>query len=51
MKKSLNSSDPELDDFDSHEFAPTEILEELGDRKPKGAEKVVMVDLTTVIPH
>ena len=43
-EKALNSPDPDLDDFDSHEFAPTEILEEKGERKPKGAEKVVMVD-------
>jgi len=42
--KSLNSPDPDVDDFDSHEFAPTPIVEEKGKRSPKGAEKVVMVD-------
>jgi 2-oxoisovalerate dehydrogenase E1 component len=42
--KAQSSPDPELDDFDSHEFAPTPIVEEKGKRSPKGAEKVVMVD-------
>ncbi|MBL6449439.1 tungsten formylmethanofuran dehydrogenase [Fulvivirga sp. 29W222] len=40
----LNSPDPDINDFDSHEFAQTPIIEEKGERKPKGAEKVVMVD-------
>ncbi|ELR70908.1 Branched-chain alpha-keto acid dehydrogenase, E1 component, alpha subunit [Fulvivirga imtechensis AK7] len=40
----LNSNDPDIREFDSHEFAPTPILEEKGERHPKGAEKVVMVD-------
>ncbi len=40
----LNSPDPELDSFDKHEFAETPITEEKGERHPKGAEKVVMVD-------
>lgn len=43
-KKSLSSPDPETADFDKHEFAPTSITEEKGNRLPKGAEKVVMVD-------
>lgn len=43
-EKSLNSPDPDTHDFDSHEFAPTPITEEIGKRSPKGAEKVVMVD-------
>jgi 2-oxoisovalerate dehydrogenase E1 component len=42
--KALNSADPEPEDFDSHEFAPTPITEEKGIRSPKGGEKVVMVD-------
>jgi 2-oxoisovalerate dehydrogenase E1 component len=42
--KSLQSPDPEVEDYDSHEFAPTPITEEKGNRSPKGAEKVVMVD-------
>ncbi|MEQ8926053.1 MAG: thiamine pyrophosphate-dependent enzyme [Fulvivirga sp.] len=40
----LNSDDPDLASFDKHEFADTPIIEERGERKPKGAEKVVMVD-------
>ncbi len=40
----LNSDDPVLDSFDKHEFADTPVLEERGNRSPKGAEKVVMVD-------
>ncbi|MFN8333819.1 MAG: thiamine pyrophosphate-dependent enzyme [Cyclobacteriaceae bacterium] len=43
-KKALSSSDPDIDDFDSHEFAPTPVTEEKGNRTPKGGEKVVMVD-------
>ncbi len=38
----LNSPDPT--DFDTHEFVDTPVLEERGERYPKGAEKVVMVD-------
>lgn len=43
-KKSISSPDPEVVDFDTHEFAPTPVTEEKGVRSPKGAEKVVMVD-------
>ncbi len=43
-QKALNSPDPDVNDFDSHEFAPTPVVEEKGKRSPKGAEKVVMVD-------
>lgn len=43
-KKALESPDPDTNDFDSHEFAPTQVTEEKGIRSPKGAEKVVMVD-------
>ena len=43
-KKSLNSPDPEIAEFNTHEFAPTPVTEEMGVRSPKGAEKVVMVD-------
>jgi 2-oxoisovalerate dehydrogenase E1 component len=42
--KAVKSPDPEPDDFDSHEFAPTNITEEKGDRVPAKGEKVVMVD-------
>lgn len=40
----LQSADPEPDDFNTHEFAPTPVIEEVGERSPKGGEKVVMVD-------
>ena len=43
-QKALNSPDPDVNDFDSHEFAPTPVVAEKGKRSPKGAEKVVMVD-------
>ena len=42
--KAINADDPDLDSFMDHEFAPTLVLEEKGQRKPRGAEKVVMVD-------
>ena len=38
------SEDPDIKDFDSHEFAPTPITEEKGNRSPQNGEKVVMVD-------
>lgn len=41
--KTMNSSDPDPTDFDSHEFAETPIVEETGSRS-KGTEKVTMVD-------
>jgi 2-oxoisovalerate dehydrogenase E1 component len=43
-EKAVASPDPDLDDFDSHEFAPTSVTEEGGQRVPEGGEKVVMVD-------
>ena len=43
-QKALASADPDVLDFDSHEFAPTPVTEEAGDRCPKKGEKVVMVD-------
>ena len=43
-KKAISSVDPDVTDFDSHEFAPTSIIKEAGVRAPKKGEKVVMVD-------
>lgn len=43
-ERALSSPDPDTNDFDSHEFAPTPITEEKGERAPKAAEKVIMVD-------
>ncbi|HEY3405227.1 MAG TPA: thiamine pyrophosphate-dependent enzyme [Ohtaekwangia sp.] len=42
--RAVKSPDPDVTEFDSHEFAPTSITEERGNRIPRSAEKVVMVD-------
>ncbi|OEK05162.1 alpha-ketoacid dehydrogenase subunit alpha/beta [Roseivirga misakiensis] len=42
--RALNAEDPDPATVLDHEFAPTPITEERGQRKPRGAEKVVMVD-------
>jgi len=42
--RALNADDPDLSTFMDHEFADTPIIKEKGQRKPRGAEKVVMVD-------
>ncbi len=42
--KAVAAVDPDVNDFDSHEFAATPITEEKGNRNPQGGEKVVMVD-------
>lgn len=44
LEKAFKAEDPKPEDLFTHDFAPTEITEEVGDRSPKGAEKVVMVD-------
>ncbi len=44
FEKALNAPDPELDEFDKHEFAPAVVNEEKGNRNPEGSEKVLMVD-------
>ncbi|MGM5468659.1 alpha-ketoacid dehydrogenase subunit alpha/beta [Flavobacteriaceae bacterium LMO-SS05] len=44
FKKALQAEDPKPEDLFTHDFAPTPITEEVGERTPKGAEKVVMVD-------
>ena len=44
MQGPLNGDDPDPATVLDHEFAPTPITEEKGQRKPRGAEKVVMVD-------
>lgn len=43
-KRALKADDPTPDDLFTHDFAPTPVKEEVGERTPKGAEKVVMVD-------
>ena len=42
--KAKNAKDPEPKDLFTHDFAPTPIIEEKGERTPKNGEKVVMVD-------
>lgn len=43
-KQALKAEDPTPEDLFTHDFAPTEITTEKGERSPEGAEKVVMVD-------
>lgn len=43
-KKALEAEDPKPEDLFTHDFAPTPITEEKGERSPQGGEKVVMVD-------
>ncbi|GGE37528.1 alpha-ketoacid dehydrogenase subunit alpha/beta [Psychroflexus planctonicus] len=43
-QEALAAEDPTPEDLFTHDFAPTPITEEIGERSPKGAEKVVMVD-------
>lgn len=44
FERALKAEDPRPEDLFTHDFAPTPITEETGERTPKGAEKVVMVD-------
>ncbi len=44
FEKSLKAEDPKPEDLFTHDFAPTPIIEEVGEREPKDAERVVMVD-------
>jgi 2-oxoisovalerate dehydrogenase E1 component len=44
FERAYQSADPDVNEFDSHEFVPTPITEERGERQPKGGAKVVMVD-------
>ncbi len=43
-EKALNSEDPSPESVTDYIFAPTLILEESGEREPKGKKKTVMVD-------
>lgn len=43
-EKALKAEDPKPEDLFTNDFAPTPITDELGERSPKGADKVVMVD-------
>ena len=44
LTRAFQAEDPKPEDLFTHDFAPTEITEEVGERSPAGAEKVVMVD-------
>lgn len=44
FEKALKAEDPKPEDLFTNDFAPTPITEEKGERSPKGADKVVMVD-------
>jgi len=44
LKEALKAEDPQPQDLFTHDFAPTPITEEVGERSPAGGEKVVMVD-------
>jgi len=44
FENAINAPDPEIADLMKHEFAPTPITEEKGDRSPKDGKTVVMVD-------
>jgi 2-oxoisovalerate dehydrogenase E1 component len=43
-KKAAAAEDPRPEDLFKHDFAPTPVTEEKGEREPKGKEKIVMVD-------
>jgi len=43
-EEALKAEDPKPEDLFTHDFAPTPITEEAGDRSPAGNDKVVMVD-------
>ncbi|WP_019037917.1 alpha-ketoacid dehydrogenase subunit alpha/beta [Psychroflexus tropicus] len=43
-QEALQAEDPKPEDLFTHDFAPTPVTEEKGERSPQGAEKVVMVD-------
>ena len=44
LSSALAAEDPSAEDLFTHDFAPTTITQEVGERTPKGADKVVMVD-------
>lgn len=44
FEKAQKAEDPKPEDLFTHDFAPTSITEEVGERNPKREEKVVMVD-------
>lgn len=43
-ERALNAPDPDPEDLTKHDYAPTPITEEKGEREPSGKEPTVMVD-------
>lgn len=44
FEKALKAEDPSPEDLFTHDFAPTPITKETGERAPLGGEKIMMVD-------
>lgn len=44
FQRAIAAEDPKPQSVEDHVFAPTPITEEVGEREPKGQEKIVMVD-------
>ncbi len=44
LEEAMKAEDPKPEDLFTHDFAPTSIVEERGERSPKDKEEVVMVD-------
>lgn len=44
FERAVNSADPTPESVVLHEFAPTPVTEELGEREPAGKEPIIMVD-------
>lgn len=44
FEKALQAEDPKPEDLFTHDFEPTPITEEVGERSPEGNDKVLMVD-------
>ena len=44
FEKAIKAEDPRPEDLYTHDFAPTPVTEEKGEREPKGKERTVMVD-------
>lgn len=43
-QEALSAEDPQPEDLFTHDYAPTPVVEEKGERSPEGGEEVVMVD-------
>ena len=43
-EKALKAEDPSPEDLFTHDFAPTPVTKEIGERSPSGGKKIMMVD-------